>query len=281
LAKIFQRSSINSVLVNIYLNELDLFVKKLKYKFDQKRVISVVPKFSSLSYFMSKERSAVSKLEIFRRVAKIRKLKIKSFIDVTFPKLVYARYLGEWLIGIRGSYSEALNLKDQLIMFLRKKLKLVFNFEKFITICSISTKILFLGIYIVKFQKRKYFNIKRIIDTGQVRLEAAIRLVVNYLTSMNFIRRRKPYPKFLWYHYSPTHIIIQYNRFLNSITEYYSFVDNRKVLMNYLYHLIKGSCSMLLAAKFRLKSQLKVYKKYGKNLMVDKIRKVQFYKPKY
>lgn len=46
-------------------------------------------------------------------------------------------------------------------------------------------------------------------------------------------------------------------------TNYYSFVHNYSKLTSTLTHILKSSCAKLLAAKYTLKSQAKVYKKFG------------------
>lgn len=47
---------------------------------------------------------------------------------------------------------------------------------------------------------------------------------------------------------------------------YYSFANNLNRLSAHIYFKLKASCAKLLAAKFTLKSQTAVYKKFGKDL---------------
>jgi Type II intron maturase len=74
-------------------------------------------------------------------------------------------------------------------------------------------------------------------------------------------------------------ILFQYNSVFRGITNYYSFTHNYNHLISTLTHFLKGSCAKLLAAKFTLKTQAKVYKKFGSLLTSPKGAK--FIKPKY
>jgi len=60
---------------------------------------------------------------------------------------------------------------------------------------------------------------------------------------------------------------------------YYSFVHNYNYLVSLLSHILKGSCAKLLAAKFTLKNQRKVYKKFGNKLR--SLSGKEFVTPKY
>ena len=62
---------------------------------------------------------------------------------------------------------------------------------------------------------------------------------------------------------------------------YYSFIDNRGSFATYIYYLLRGSCAKLLATKLKLRSQGKVFKKFGKSLTVNKEKVLKFYKPGY
>lgn len=65
---------------------------------------------------------------------------------------------------------------------------------------------------------------------------------------------------------SKDEIILLYNSIYRGIMNYYSFVHNMNELSSRIHHILKGSCAKLLAAKFTLKSQSKVYEKFGSNL---------------
>src|SRR5215469_9565047 len=74
-------------------------------------------------------------------------------------------------------------------------------------------------------------------------------------------------------------IIYLYNSVYRGISNYYSFVHNYNKLISLLTYTLKSSCAKLLAAKFTLKTQAKVYKKFGPQLKSPK--GLEFIKPKY
>lgn len=74
-------------------------------------------------------------------------------------------------------------------------------------------------------------------------------------------------------------IIHLYNGVYRGYTNFYSFAHNYNQLISTLTHILKSSCAKLLAAKYNLRSQSKVYKKFGPNLRSP--RGAEFIKPKY
>jgi patatin-like phospholipase/acyl hydrolase len=66
--------------------------------------------------------------------------------------------------------------------------------------------------------------------------------------------------------YNHKQILNLYNSVLKGYLNYYSFVHNYRRLATYLYFTLKGSCGKLLAAKYSLRSMVKVLRKFGKDL---------------
>ena len=61
-------------------------------------------------------------------------------------------------------------------------------------------------------------------------------------------------------------IILLYNSVYRGITNYYRFVHNFNELSSWIHFVLKSSCAKLLAAKFTLKTQAKVFDKYRGDL---------------
>lgn len=61
-------------------------------------------------------------------------------------------------------------------------------------------------------------------------------------------------------------IILLYNTVYRGIIQYYRFVYNFNELSSKVHYTLKESCAKLLAAKYSLNSQAKVFAKFGKNL---------------
>lgn len=73
-------------------------------------------------------------------------------------------------------------------------------------------------------------------------------------------------------------ILFSYNALFRRYADFYSFAHNYSKLISTLTHVLKGSCAKLLAVKFSLKSQAKVYKKFGPSLRSP--TGTEFIKPK-
>ena len=87
-------------------------------------------------------------------------------------------------------------------------------------------------------------------------------------------------------HLDHAEILYLYNSVIRGYLNYYSFVNNYGNLASTLMHILKSSCAKLLAAKFSLKTQAKVYQKFGNNLTYEykkdgKIKKVSFLEINY
>lgn len=61
-------------------------------------------------------------------------------------------------------------------------------------------------------------------------------------------------------------IILLYNSVYRGIIQYYRFADNFNNLSSKVHYVLKNSCARLLTAKFKAKTQAKIYKEYGKEL---------------
>jgi hypothetical protein len=67
-------------------------------------------------------------------------------------------------------------------------------------------------------------------------------------------------------HLNHDQILYLYKGVFREYANFYSFVHNYNLLISTLTHILKSSCAKLLAAKYSLKSQTKIYKKFGPNL---------------
>ena len=80
-------------------------------------------------------------------------------------------------------------------------------------------------------------------------------------------------------------ILHLYNTVIRGYINYYSFVHNFGIMTSSIVHILKSSCAKLLAAKFTLKTQAKVYEKFGKDLTYisreKNIKSISFIHPSY
>jgi len=323
-----QGSIISPILANIYLNELDNLILKLKSKFDKGNRAKPNPIYKNLTYKINKLEKINEELEnkiedLNRKLKRSRKVERKINIgleikeksalrveqkknwrrlimqrrkvsyahtnDPDFKKLTYVRYADDWIVGIRGNYRDAEYIKKQIMEYC-SDLDLKLNEEKTKITNIRKHKAVFLGTFI-KYTKHVTYSDHgkgyKQRNTPRIILLAPIQNIINKLTHSGFIKKRKSYPKYLWLPYSHKQIIYQYNSIFRGILNYYSFAFNRSNLVSILNYYLKGSCAKLLATKYSLRTQAKVYKKFGRDLK-PKINnfnntkhEIGFYKPDY
>lgn len=173
------------------------------------------------------------------------------FLNDLSPVLKPVRFYNHFLLGIQGSKSQAIDIRNRVETFIRnmglKKgdLQIINLYED---------RALFIGTHIFYGQG------------GKIRLEAPMKIIMSKLKEAGFMKNGKAHPQFRWYHLTHKQILVKYNSLLKTICNYYSFVHNSKSLLRSLSFFLKSSCAKLLAAKFKLRTQSKVFSKFGKDL---------------
>nr|AVR57750.1 hypothetical protein C0989_000010 [Termitomyces sp. T132] len=299
-----QGSIISPILANIYLDQLDRFVEELRINFDKGSKPRVSPSYTKIRYLKKLAEKAVP-----RDVASIKEIHKKLLNteytlhnDPGFKRLFYVRYADDWIIGIRGSNKDAIEIKNSIHDYL-KSIDLTLSAEK-TKITNLNTDtIKFLGIEMTRSSHIKYHstpNRRDIIQRNPMRLRvlAPMNDIKAKLRMNKFIVENIVAPKFIWKDYTHKQIIQLYNSVLRGYLNYYSFVHNYSRLSTHLYWILKGSCAKLLAAKFSLKSTRKVMNKFGKDLTFKeplkgedrnnnkpqdpkKVTETRFYKPNF
>ena len=261
-----QGSIISPILANIYLDKLDKFVLELKKEFDIGTKASINPEWKSLENRMYRADNVNDKMSIRKKMLLVRS---KRAVDPFFKKLSYVRYADDWIIGIRGSRQDCVNILEKVNVFLRDVLKLEVSREKTHITNIRKEKARFLSTTITKFDHQIYTRKKgRLtrITSDTLRMTAPIKDILKKLRINGFLRLNKPYPRFIWMQCSKDEILILYNSVYRGITNYYRFAHNFNQLSSWLHFIIKSSCAKLLAAKLSLGNQMKVFKKFGRDL---------------
>jgi RNA-directed DNA polymerase len=139
-----QGGIISPILANIYLHELDLFVEEKIKEFNRGNKRAVNPEYDKLCHRVSKIRKSIDEamasgnktlvenlLPILNKTQKQTKQMPKGKpYDPNYRRLVYIRYADDFLMGIIGSRSEALEIMGQVTDFLVNELKLEIATEK-------------------------------------------------------------------------------------------------------------------------------------------------------
>jgi len=261
-----QGSIISPILANIFLHQLDEFVENLKINFDK----GIRPKRTKESrfyeYHILKARESGNQKLGQELIVERSKNPAIDYFDSEYKRLCYVRYADDWVIGIRGSHQEALQILKKVSNFCSEIGLKVSDTKTHITNLNLKSA-LFLG---TKIFRSNYRRFSRIGTTKKnklsLRFEAPLDRIKKKLSEASFLKNGKSHPKFLWLHNDHNQIIYLYNSVLRGYLNFYSFVHNYGRLTSYLTFRLKQSCAKLLATKFSLGTTAKVYSKLGRNL---------------
>jgi group II intron reverse transcriptase/maturase len=266
-----QGSVVSPLLANIYLHELDKYVMNLKANFDKGKKASLNNEYSKLVSAAKRAKAKGQWKECRAMLTKARKLNSIDQFDPNFRRLQYVRYADDWVIGVRGSYEEALNIKQQVSVYCHDSLELQLNQDKTKVTNLGRNKVLFLGANIFRARHQKYHQfvhkglraLRR--STKRIQFYAPLDRVRAKLRNAGFLRADKPHPKFIWMSLDHAKIIVMYNSVYAGFVNYYSFAGNYSNLVSFLHYTLRFSLAKLLAAKYNT-GVPKIFQKYGKNL---------------
>lgn len=179
-----QGSVFGPLMANIYLHELDNFMRNMKSNYDKGLHRRRNPEYDRL----------------YRKggIKEARKTNYGDALDPNFRRLSYVRYADDFLIGIIGSKSDAKEIQNALYKFLEEELHLKLNIEKTKISNPRSHRIKFLGYIIGKSGPnaftyiREYGGVKRKVRTirrGQIFLKVDIKKVIKTLADKGFCNR--------------------------------------------------------------------------------------------
>jgi hypothetical protein len=226
-----QGSSISPVICNIVLHQFDLFIEKVKSKFEKGKIRKVNPKYHSLSSARIKSKN----LEVQNNpLQKMLSMESRDLRDPNFKRLMYVRYADDFVILVIGSMSDCFDLRRKVKDYLQNKLGLELNVEK-TNICNLQNGFEFLGAQI-NHRGKVFVNIQNLsgIRRRSVRrlsVLAPLSKLVDKLIVAGFARRnhlamvlakcRRDLVN------SSHYEIIQFYRTrINGILSYYSFAGN-------------------------------------------------------
>ena len=266
-----QGSGVSPILANIYLNELDKFMGKMKKSFDKgdTRNRKVHKDHDKVRWAY---RKAQKNLETERTEANLttfkeaRKVMLSTphldEMDKSYKRLQYNRYADDFLISITGSKQDAENIKEQVRIFLKDKLNLTMSEEK-THVTHSSEKVRYLGydIRISRSQdtKRTKKGLQRV-WYGKVQLympkekwikkameRGAIQVKRNNDTGKEMWR---PMPRKDLMNRSDAEIVSTFNSEIRGLYNFYRIAENVGALHKY-YYMVRYSMLKTLAGKHR------------------------------
>lgn len=295
-----QGSLVSPLLSNIYLDGFDKFMEDIIRNKSTKKNVSISkinPEWKNLTYRISKltgeyqETNNPATLEQLKEL-QLQRRSIASRIR-TGNRLYYVRYADDWVVGIVGDRSFAIEMKALITEYLRRELKLTLSQENTKVTHLGKDRAEFLG---VRFWVRKTSEAKVVkkynAKTGKAHLSknnqvrvwfaAPMNEILSNLEKQGFIKRYSHDPnrlipnaisKFIFLDHKS--ILARYNAIISGYLNYYSLTDNyyKMSAIAIVGFIIRHSCAKTLARKFNLRTRAGAFKKFGKNLGVKMDKK--------
>lgn len=266
-----QGGILSPLFCNIVLHQLDSFMDRTikKFRKGEKRRESI--EYKKLVSLRSRTLDPKLKREI---LLKLRTLNLNDRLDPKFRRLDYIRYADDFVILVTGTIHEAIHVKNNVKEFLKKNCGLELNTEKTVITNIADNRWSFLGTDIIKIKKSPSFlrlgKVGKTVATRRLLLKAPIDKLLEKLVLTGFVHRNAQsliIPKMHGAIINLDHaeILSFYNSKIRGILNFYSFAANRNKLGRIIW-LLRASCALTLARKYKLSTMREVFYKFGKNL---------------
>ena len=270
-----QGGIVSPMFANIYLHELDLFILDMAKSFNKPSTRDYSPEYSKMQWQIEKVNQQIKKAdekqkaELVKKKRELRKKLLKTpFSSQTDKTMKYVRYADDFLIGVKGSKADCVEIKRKLAEFISGKLKMELSDEKTLITHS-NTHARFLGYDIRVRRNGQTKNVNGIIKrTLNNMVELNIPLedkIMKFLFNNKLVKQSKngncyPIVRTEMLHCTELEIVSSYNAELRGICNYYALASNFNKL-NYFAYLMEYSCLKTLAAKHQ-SSIRKITRKY-------------------
>jgi len=273
------------ILANIYLDKLDKFMKEYSEKFDRgkerKRNEQSFMLQSKRTYVLKKlkvVKDQTEKAELIKQLKANRKESMciphGDEMDLDYKRLKYVRYADDFLIGTIGCKQDAINIKEDVRMFLKEKLALELSDEKtLITHTEKAAKFLGYEISVRKSNAAKRNAIGRLIRpyNKRIRLMIGKDTVKNKLLEHRVLEIKVHNGKEQWKPKSKSNLVCnndlaildKYNQEIRGLYNYFSLATNCSTLSNFGY-IMQYSMYKTFAQKYQTKVP-KILDKYKRN----------------
>ena len=280
-----QGGIISPILANIYLDKFDKYMNEYTESFNKgtrrrrsKEARRFEKKKRSLSLKLEKETDEQVRKQLIKSIREVEKERTQYLygdeMDTKWRRLKYVRYADDFLIGVIGSKSECIQVKEDITQFMRDKLNLELSDEKtLITNAQKSAKFLGYDIFIRKTNETKrdkfgnpvrMFNNKIVLYvTTEVMKKKLMSYDAIYFDYSSGKEVWKPKARSYMKNNKMEDIVLQYNTEIRGFYNYYSIANNSSIIDSF-YNIMEYSMYKTLACKLE-SSVKKVCSKYKKN----------------
>jgi RNA-directed DNA polymerase len=262
-----QGGIVSPILSNIYLHELDLYIRYVREEFHVGKERPTNPEYRNLGNKMYRLRKKLQQIgsqpKILKELSEVARLQrsIPSRIMHTeeYKRLKFCRYADDFVIGIIGTKHNAETIKQRVIEFLRYSLNLDVSIEK-TRICKGEKGIEFLSYGIktqykdkeLKMKIKGRYTTKRTV-TGSILLSVPQYKVIQFCKKYGYGRwqENKPLHRAELINVSDIEIIETYNAELRGLANYYTLAKNVKPSLRKLEYLSQYSLFKTFSAKYK------------------------------
>ena len=263
-----QGGIISPILANIYLNELDRHVMKIKKESDVATKARYTPEYTKLVGLRQRLHNKIKNSNGIEREKLIEEYKTATAQMLKLPakqcddkKIKYVRYADDFLIAVNGNRQDCEKIKQELTEFISTTLKMELSQEKTLITHS-NTPARFLG-YDVRVRRDQQIKPKGKFKTRSMNNKVELSIpfkdkIEKFLFSNGIVKQRSDNGKLEPIHRpqllnrTDLEIVTIYNAELRGICNYYGLASNFNKLI-YFNYLMEYSCLKTLAGKHRSK----------------------------
>ncbi|MCA1064618.1 reverse transcriptase domain-containing protein (plasmid) [Rossellomorea sp. AcN35-11] len=276
-----QGGIISPILANIFLNEFDTFMEKLKDNFDEGKTRKANPAYRTFEgkiYRLKKKMTAQwetadneTKQRLLKELRELKKnrreLSYSDPMDSNYKRLQYVRYADDFIIGVIGNKQEAEEIKNKVADFLSNKLDLQLSKEKTL-ITHNSKRAKFLGYEITitndntpkkdknGSKNRVFSNKPELYMPGKAWKNKLFELGAAKFDGIKLVSKHRPYLISL----DNLEILSTYNAEIRGMYNYYKLARNASNLQSFK-HILEYSMYKTFANKYK-SSVRKVVRKH-------------------
>jgi len=255
-----QGGILSPLLSNIYLDELDKYMEELCVQYQGSvRASNRKKNPEALKLLRSGQKSEYYRLRLPSRIPN----------EIGYRNCKYIRYADDFVIGVLGPRSMAIEIRDKIKDFLTDRLNVELSLEK-TKITHISKGIEFLG---YKFSRRTIFVRQSYSGRKVLRkmtiptLDVNMNRVIARLSQANFCDGEgTPKPAFRFLRLPQSEVNQKVNSILRGLSEWWSIAGNRRQAIARVAYIIRYSIAKVYAAKFKLRTVAAVFKLGGNAL---------------
>lgn len=265
-----QGSVLSPLLSNIVLHELDEFMERLRARFRLGEKRRPNPAYVKLN---SKRRYLKNIRDRNKILRDMRNLLSTDPNDPNFKRLKYVRYADDFVVLIIGTHKDAAMIRADIKSFL-KNYGLELNIDKTVITNIQKEGFKFLGAdcnrarmvqnHVIKLKEgvsvRATTRLRVNIDLKKVYKKLVVSGVAKFDSQNQIVPRGTAMNALI--NLSHYEIISFYNSKMRGLYNFFSFAGNRKRLYLVLW-ILKSSCALTLAKKYKISTQGGIFKKFG------------------